>query len=67
MKVTTLDNLKELLELMRVAFGEKELAVNHRNTLNTYILDIDYDNELTSDTSAILGVGKLGTMILGKS
>ena len=76
MKVTTLDNLKEYLSLMKGVFGEKELAVKHREALNTYILNIDYENNLDFDTdlivsggasSAVLGVGQLGTMILGSS
>lgn len=81
MKIITLDNLKEFLESMNGIFGDKEvlgdtsknLAVKHRNALNTYILNFDY-TELEFDTdlivsggasSGILGVGQLGVMVLG--
>ena len=75
MKIATLNNLKEFLELMMVAFGEKELAIKHRNALDTYILNVDY-SALEFDTdlivsggasSGVLGVGQLGVMILGSS
>lgn len=76
MKVTTLSNLKEFLSLMRGVFGEKDLAIKHRDTLDTYILNVDYENNLSFNTdlivsggasSATLGVGQLGVMILGSS
>ena len=66
MKVTTLNNLKEILNLMKVTFGDKELANKHRNTLNTYILNINYDALDNDASTAILGVGQLGAMTLGK-
>lgn len=76
MKITTLNNLKEFLSQMKGVFGKKEFAVKHRDALDTYILNIDYENDLAFDTdlivsggvsSGVLGVGQLGTMILGSS
>ena len=81
MKVMTLDNLRELLGLMKGTFGNRELPINHRNTLNTYILNIsdEYNEDLELDSdfkdivvsedgaSSVLGVGKLGIMTLGQS
>ena len=73
MKIATLNNLKEFLELMATIFGTKELATKHRNALDTYILNVDY-SALEFDTdlivsggasSSILGVGQLGVMVLG--
>ena len=73
MKVATLDNLKEFLGLMETEFGMKELSDEHRNALDTYILNVDY-TQLEFDTdlivsggasSSILGVGQLGVMVLG--
>lgn len=73
MKVTTLDNLKEFLNLMKAEFGSKELSDKHRNALDTYVLDVDYtalefDTDLIVSggaSSSILGVGQLGVMVLG--
>ncbi len=74
MNVTTLNNLKEFLELMKVAFGLKELSTKHRSAIDTYVLNIDYENDLSFDTdlivsggasSSVIGVGQLGTMIIG--
>lgn len=66
MKVTTLNNLTEILNLMKPIFGARSLADKHRNALNSYILNINYDG-LDKDASvSVLGVGQLGTMILGK-
>lgn len=78
MKVTTLDNLRELLNLMDNSFGSKELSINHRIALNNYIIniDVDYENDLEINTdqiitentsSSALGFGVLGVMTLGKS
>ena len=76
MKVTTLNNLQEFLSQMKNLFGTKELYDKHRNALNTYVLNIDYENDLKFDTdlivsggasSGVMGVGQLGTMILGSS
>lgn len=75
MKVVTLNNLKEFLSLMKGVFGTKELAVKHRDALDTYILNIDYtalefDTDLIVSggaSSGVLSVGQLGTMILGSS
>lgn len=75
MKVTTLNNLKEFLTLMKTEFGAKELSDKHRNALDTYILNVDYTAlEFNTDlivsggaTSSVLGVGQLGIMILGTS
>lgn len=50
MKVLTLEKLREFLELMKTTFGEKTLATNHREALNTYLLNIDYENTLAFDT-----------------
>lgn len=75
-KVTTLDNLREILELMDGTFGNKELSISHRNALNAYILNINYEDDLEFDTeaevtqtgsSSILGMGKLGMMTLTTS
>jgi len=55
LKVTTLNNLIEILSLMAAAFGSKELAAKHRNALETYVLNIDYENTLAFDTSFIVG------------
>lgn len=67
MKVITFNNLKEILNLMKPMFGERSLADKHRNALNTYILNINYA-DIDKDTSfAILGMGQLGTMVLGKT
>jgi hypothetical protein len=79
MKVITLDNLRELLGLMGGAFGNRELSIDHRTALNTYILNINnewYENNLEFDTniditesnsSSVLGFGVLGIMTLGAS
>ena len=53
MKVTTLNNLREFLELMMTTFGKKSLAVEHRNALNTYVLNVDY-TELDFNTDLIV-------------
>lgn len=67
MKIVTLNNLKEVLDLMKPIFGAKYLANKHRDALNTYILNINYD-ALDHDASlSILGTGELGTIILGKN
>ena len=73
MKITTLNNLKEFLELMTAEFGSKELSDKHRKALDTYILNVDYEAlEFDTDlivsggaSSSVLGVGQLGIMILG--
>lgn len=74
--ITTLDNLKEFLTQGKSTWGLKSMATNHRTALDTYILNIDYESNLAFDTdlivtggasSAVLGVGVLGTMILGSS
>lgn len=74
--ITTLDNLKEFLTQGKSAWGLKSMATSHRTALDTYILNIDYESNLAFDTdlivtggasSAVLGVGVLGTMILGSS
>lgn len=74
--IITLNNLKEFLTLAKSVFGLKSLATKHRTALDSYILNIDYENELAFDTdlivsggasSATLGVGQLGTMILGSA
>lgn len=58
---------------MKAIFGKRDLAVKHRDALDTYILNIDY-TKLEFDTdlivsggasSSILGVGQLGVMVLG--
>ena len=54
MKVTTLNNLKEFLELMKAIFGKKSLAVKHRDALDTYIINIDYENNLSFNTEQII-------------
>lgn len=61
LKVTTLNNLIEILSLMAAAFGSKELAAKHRNALETYVLNIDYENTLAFDTSFIVD----GSLISG--
>ena len=54
MKMTTLNNLKEFLELMKTIFGVKSLAVKHREALDTYVLNVDYA-QLAFNTSEIIG------------
>lgn len=66
MKVTTLNNLKEILDSMKTIFGDKTLATKHRNTLNTYILNVDYDALDNESSVGVLGIGRLGAMTLGK-
>lgn len=73
LKVTTLNNLIEILSLMAAVFGSKELAAKHRNALDTYVLNVNYDelkfntDQIVSGsaTSATLGSATLGSMILG--
>lgn len=67
MKVTTLNNLKEFLDLMKITFGSKELATQHRSVIDTCLLNVDYTALNNDGVSATLGIGQLGTMILGKS
>lgn len=72
MKVTTLNNLKEFLNLMKTEFGKKELSDKHRNALDTYILNVDY-TQLEFDTDLIIsdsyssseiGTGAVGYMVI---
>jgi hypothetical protein len=67
MKITALNNLKELLDTMKITFGPKALAVTHRSTLNSYILNVNYDALDEYNSSSKLGIGKLDIMILGKN
>lgn len=75
LKVTTLNNLIEILSLMAAAFGSKELAAKHRNALNTYVLNVNYDElKFNTDiivggsaTSSVTGVAVCGMAIVGNS
>lgn len=54
MKILTLEKLREFLELMKTTFGEKTLATKHREALNIYVLNIDYENTLAFNTKEIV-------------
>ena len=54
MKILTLEKLIEFLELMKATFGEKTLTTKHREALNTYILNINYESALAFDTKEIV-------------
>lgn len=64
MKIITLNNLKEFLSLMKGAFGKKEIAIKHRNALDTYVLNIDYSAIFGDATSSKLDTGKVEFLIL---
>lgn len=69
MKMTTLNNLKEILELMKTIFGVKSLAVKHREALDTYVLNVDYENNLKFNTDVIVGNNSpyVGSAIVGST
>ena len=69
MKMTTLNNLKEFLELMKTIFGIKSLAVKHRDALDTYVLNVDYENNLAFNTNQIVGNNSpyVGSAIVGST
>ena len=70
MKVITLNNLEGLLDSMKQVFGSKSLTARHRQVIDKYLLNIDYDaifnDNVGNETSAKLGTGRLGSMRLGK-
>ena len=66
MDIITLNNLEEILSLMKTVFGSKAVANRHRQDINTYLLNINPSIFNTDASLAILGTGQLGTMILGK-
>ena len=70
MRIITLDNLKQILNSMTKVFGSKPMATRHRSAIKTYLVDIDYSiftDGADTASSARLGVGRLGFMILGKN
>jgi hypothetical protein len=75
MKITTSNNLKQTLILMKEALGsktlineQKVLASQHRNIITSCFLDIDYNSIFGDNTNAaVLGTGRLGSMVLGKN
>ena len=66
MKITTLNNLEEVLSLMATVFGSKAVAKKHRQDIDNYLLNINPSIFNTDTSLALLGTGQLGTMILGK-
>jgi hypothetical protein len=60
---------------MKGLFADQKELITLKTNTDPYIFGIDYENTLafdinelvTNDTSAILGTGILGTMILGNS
>jgi hypothetical protein len=66
MKVTTLNNLSEILALMKTVFGTEATAKKHREALDSNILNVNYAIFSDDVTVSILGTGCLGSMILGK-
>lgn len=66
MKTTTLNNLSEVLTLMKTVFGSEATAKKHREALDTNILNINYAVFNEDVSLAVLGMGYLGSMILGK-
>lgn len=68
MKITTLNNLKEFLGLMKIEFGLKSLAIKHRNALDTYILNVDYTT-LEFNTDYIVGNNTpyVGSAVVGST
>lgn len=66
MKIITLNTLSAILTQMKTTFGSKSLAEQHRQSLDSYIVNIN-PILLEAETSVgILGTGRLGVMILGK-
>ena len=66
--------LSTFLVQLEGLFATKTAVADIKEATDPYIFDIDYDNTLKfntdliisgSDTSATLGVGRLGAMILG--
>lgn len=69
MKIVTIENLREFLNQMRNLFGSKETVEEHRDTINEYILFIDYEAALSFDTSEIIGevINISRTSVLGNA
>lgn len=70
------NNLTLFLNNLKDEFGLKKTIDASREAIDTYILNIDYENSLSFNTSLIvsgdvssatLGACQLGTMILGVS
>ena len=68
--------LEKFFDHLKNSFGLKSNVDTSRAALDTYVLNIDYDAELAFRTdvivsgkasSAVLGVGQLGVMVLGNS
>lgn len=66
MKVITLDNLSEILNLMKTVFGSETKARKHKEALDANIRNVNYAIFSDDVTVSILGTGYLGSMILGK-
>lgn len=74
-----INNLALFLNKLKNEFGLKKTIDASREIIDSYILNVDYENSLAFDTSsivsgdtsdsssAVLGVGRLGIMALGKS
>lgn len=53
-KLITLERLDQFLTLCKDLFGEKLQVDENTENINTYILNIDYENELGFDVNEIV-------------
>lgn len=74
-KYVSLNGISIYLDNLRKIFATKESVSNIEQNMDTYILNVDY-SVLEFDTglivsggasSAVMGVGELGTIVLGSS
>ena len=54
MKIATLDNLVTFLANCKTLFATQTEVAENDADINTYVLNIDYENDLAFDTSEIV-------------
>lgn len=69
MIVISKNNSKNFLDLMKEIFGLENFTIKHRDALNTYVLNIDYDKDLGFNTDSIVGnnMPYVGSAIVGST
>lgn len=73
-KYVSLNNMSTYTDNLKNNFATKESVLNIEQNMDTYVLNIDYSilefdtsSIVSSYSSAIIGEGQLGAIILGSS